>query len=413
MGIRPTITLSLKQKTAPKSLMRQLVKLLPLNETQLEEAVRREVNENPFLSFPTNTHTNIDDVGGNMGVNIASIYKILIPQIDSNFSDKDHQIAMHFLGDLDDDGFLREYTNPFGQEGINILDRLHHLEPSGVFSRNLPEFYYTYLRAEEKLTPLWERFISHLDSIAMGNIDDAVTAMGSAELFDAFLQDLRDLPTSPNIENTLSTTIIPDIIVTPNEDSFSVSMQSTLHTILHIDSDYVDDVRSHTLKSQDKKFITEKFASAKWLKSALEMRAETLLNIASLLVSEQSEYLKGGNLKPLTMQTIANRAKVNISTVSRIANNKYMQTPIGTIAFKKMFSTDTGAGISQDTIIKMILNLIASEVKLGVVLSDDKIVQHLKKNNVTIARRTVAKYREKHNIAPSSIRKQKLKSKRT
>ena len=411
--MKPTISLSLKQQSAPKNLMRQLVKLLPLNETQLEDTIRREVNNNPFLSFPVSNHVNIENVSSAMSMDTPSIYKIIIPQIESQFNGEDYKIAMYFLGELDDDGFLRDYNNTFGQKGIDVLEKLHTLEPSGVFSRNLQEFYHNYLKTEGLLTPLWERFIAGLDTLAMGDAKSIIKSMGSQDVFNALMQDLRDLPSSPNIEQNLINTIIADVTVTRTHDSFSLQLQSKLHTILEIDNDYVNDVRTHTLKSQDRKFITEKFASAKWLKSALQMRAETLLNIATVLVNHQSQYLNGGNLKPLTMVTVAEKTNVHISTVSRISNNKYMQTPRGTITFKDLFSAESTQGISQDTVVKMIQALVENEIKNSKVLSDEKIMQCLAKNNVTIARRTVTKYREIAHIPSSTIRKQKLKFKRT
>ena len=411
--MKPTVSLSLKQKSAPKNLMRQLVKLLPLNETQLDDIIRREVNNNPFLFFPVSNHVNIENVSSAMSMDTASIYKILTPQIESQFKGEDYKIAMFFLGELDDDGFLRDYKNTFGQKGIDVIDKLHSLEPSGVFSRNLQEFYHNYLKTEGLLTPQWERFIAGLDTIAIGGTESIIKSMGSQEVFDTFMRDLRDLPSSPNIDETLINTIIADVIVTRNHDSFSVQLQSKLHAILEIDNAYVNDVRTHTLNSQDRKFITEKFASAKWLKSALQMRAETLLNIAIALVNHQSQYLNGGNLKPLTMTTVAEKANVHISTVSRISNNKYMQTPMRTIAFKDLFSAESTQSISQDTVIKMIQALVSDEIKNSKVLSDEKIMQYLAQKNVTVARRTVAKYREMAHIPSSTIRKQKLKFKRT
>ncbi len=384
--------------------MRQLVKLLPLNERQLEEAIRQEMEENPFLSFSTasNNAIDMDSFSDNQS---ASIYKIIQPQIDAIFSGEEHAIAMYFLEHLDDDGFMREYTNPYDSNGIKVLEKLHTLEPSGVFSRNLPEFYYTYLKREGKLTPLWEKFLSNIEKIATGDMKSALNSMGSNDIVQAFLQDLKILPTSPNIDKSTASIITPDVIATDNEDIFSLRLSSVLHKNITIDESYVNDVRKHYLKSQDKKFITEKFTIAKWLKSALQMRADTLLNISELLVDHQKSYLKGGDLKPLSMKEIAEKSGVHISTVSRIANNKYIQTPIATLAFKSFFTPNSKDGISQNTIIKMIATLIKNEKKNDIVLSDEKIVHILKSKNVNIARRTVMKYRDKLGIPSSHIRK--------
>ena len=116
-----------------------------------------------------------------------------------------------------------------------------------------------------------------------------------------------------------------------------VSLNSNIHKILNIDDEYVNNLRKENILSNDKKFITEKFSSAKWLKKALLMRAQNLVNITVTIISKQKEFMNGGHLNPLKLSDIAKDTNVHISTVSRIVNNKYFLYNGKTTELKKCF----------------------------------------------------------------------------
>ena len=413
MAIKPSISVSLNQKSAPKTLMRQLIKLLPLNDTELEEVIKKQMQENPFLTF-NDIKSEYNDIADfnidESEINTPSIYKILTPQIEATFTNKDElSIAMEFLSILDEDGFLREQIDGFDDEKYNILIKLQSLQPAGVFSRNLIEFYRAYLISENMLNNKWELLINNLHKIATNDIDELVDGLGGMREYELLMDDLKSLPTEPDIPQALAMHITPDLIVKKVGGDFKISLNSNIHTRVDINEQYVGEVRKGNIKSADKKFITEKFSSAKWLKTAIIMRAENLINIGSSIIHHQCEFLNGGDLKPLTLKIVAGETGVHISTVSRIINNKYFLYNGQTIELKQMFSNNAVGDISQKAIMEKIIAMIENEKNTKIILSDADIVSELAKININISRRTVAKYRDICKIESSRKRKAKIK----
>ncbi|MFL2660135.1 MAG: hypothetical protein ACJ0GZ_04075 [Alphaproteobacteria bacterium] len=408
--MRPSLSLSIKQKNAPKILMKQLIKLLPLNDTQLEEVIKKEMEQNPFLLFNKNESTN-DITNFDLNdeqINTPSIYKILIPQIDATFTNKKElKIAYEMLELVDEDGFLREQIPNMSNTKYDILQKLQKLHPAGVFSRNLVEFYNAYLLGTNQLNEKWKIFLNSLHDVAQGNTDDLINKLGNKETFDMMMQDLKLLPTEPDIPKALAQHITPDLIVEKISDDFKVSLNSNIHKILNIDDEYVNNLRKENILSNDKKFITEKFSSAKWLKKALLMRAQNLVNITVTIISKQKEFMNGGHLNPLTLSDIAKDTNVHISTVSRIVNNKYFLYNGKTTELKKMFSPYANGGFSQQQIINRIVDIINNEKQTKIILSDEQIVKKLEQENIKISRRTVAKYRQICKIESSRKRREK------
>ena len=408
--MRPSLSLSIKQKNAPKILMKQLIKLLPLNDIQLEEVIKKEMEQNPFLLFnkseSTNDITNFDL--NDEQINTPSIYKILIPQIDATFTNKKElKIAYEMLELVDEDGFLREQIPNMSNTKYDILQKLQKLHPAGVFSRNLVEFYNAYLLSTNKLNEKWKIFLNSLHDVAQGSTDDLINKLGNKETFDMMMQDLKLLPTEPDIPKALAQHITPDLIVEKISDDFKVSLNSNIHKILNIDDEYVNNLRKENILSNDKKFITEKFSSAKWLKKALLMRAQNLVNITVTIISKQKEFMNSGHLNPLTLSDIAKDTNVHISTISRIVNNKYFLYNGKTTELKKMFSPYANGGLSQKQIINRIVDIINNEKKTKIILSDEQIVKKLEQENIKISRRTVAKYRQICKIESSRKRREK------
>ncbi len=420
MKLSPNISLSLQQKTAPKNLMRQLVTLLPMNEAQLLETIKAEMEENPFLAFdhtPISTgNVSIDDV--QIGTSQSSVYQIVMPQIDATFTDpSDHMVAMDILASLDDDGFLRESLLPIQDahphtDIFTVLSRLQTLSPTGVFARNMQEFYTAYLQSEGKFSGLWKIVVENLETISHGNTAPVIAALGydGANILHQLLQDLRDFPRSPDIATAVTEVVIPDLNAKKIDGVWHVKVLSRLHSMLHIDDQYVSAIRKQTGQKKDRAFITAKFTSAKWLKTALHMRAETLKNVGVVLVQQQQQFLDGGDLQPLTLQQVAEQTGVHMSTISRITTNKYIVCPLGTLPLKSLFSNKVHGDISQHTVLKTLQHIVDSEPANKTVYSDDALVTMLAEKHIKVARRTVAKYRHILNIAPSHIRKRGLKN---
>ena len=413
MAIKPSISVSLNQKSAPKVLMRQLIKLLPLNDTELEEVIKKEMQENPFLQF-NETNLEYNDVADfnidEAKINTPSIYKILTPQIEATFTNKNEfKIAMELLSLIDEDGFLREQIPDFNDEKYTVLTKLQSLQPAGVFSRNLIEFYTAYLISENMMNERWELLINNLHKVAVNETDELIEKLGGIYSYEALINDLKELPTTPDIPSALATHITPDLIVEKVGGDFKISLNSNIHSRVDINESYVSEVRAGNIKSADKKFITEKFSSAKWLKTAIIMRAENLINIGSSIIRHQSNFLNGGDLKPLTLKVVAGETDVHISTVSRIINNKYFLYNGATTELKQMFSNTAVGDISQKAIMDKIITMIENEKNTKIILSDEDIVSELSKFQINISRRTVAKYRKLCKIESSRTRATKKK----
>jgi RNA polymerase sigma-54 factor len=177
---------------------------------------------------------------------------------------------------------------------------------------------------------------------------------------------------------------------------------------------YYSTVSKTARSDQDKGYLVECLQNANWLVKSLDQRARTILRVAEEIVRQQDGFLTHGieHLKPLNLKTVADAISMHESTVSRVTSNKYMATPRGIFELKYFFtsaiaSADDGQAHSSEAVRHRIRQLIDAE-SAAAVLSDDKIVEHLKRDGIDIARRTVAKYREALRI-PSSVQRRREK----
>jgi len=214
--------------------------------------------------------------------------------------------------------------------------------------------------------------------------------------------------------------VVPDVSVrAANDGSWMVELNSeTLPRVL-VNNQYAAQVSRGAQKTEDKLFLSECQAQASWLVKSLDQRAKTILKVAREIVKQQDAFLVLGvqHLRPITLKTVAEAIEMHESTVSRVTSNKYMATPRGTFELKYFFTNaiqsgdSHGAAHSAESVRQRIRELIEKET-VEKVLSDDDIVELLKAENVEIARRTVAKYRESLNILSSVQRRREARSKR-
>jgi RNA polymerase sigma-54 factor len=191
----------------------------------------------------------------------------------------------------------------------------------------------------------------------------------------------------------------------------------TLPRVL-VNNSYAAKVASGAQKTEDKLFLSECHAQANWLVKSLDQRAKTILKVAREIVRQQDAFLVLGiqHLRPITLKTVAEAIEMHESTVSRVTSNKYMATPRGTFELKYFFTNAIASGTlsgdshSSESVRHRIRELIAAETPEAI-LSDDDIVEKLKGENIEIARRTVAKYRESLNILSSVQRRREARSK--
>ena len=339
----------------------------------------------------------------------------------------DRLIADALLDHLEETGYipaeaLGDVSDRLGKsvaEVETILIALQTLDPPGIFSRTLCECLSIQLAQKDRLDPAMRAFVGNLELLAKRDFVSLkrLCGVGEEDLLD-MLAEIRPLNPRPGagFETGISEIIVPDIIVRPASDgSWLIELNpETLPRVL-VNQTYFAQVSKIKARSgEDGEFLSECMQTASWLTRSLDQRAKTIMKVASEIVRQQDAFLIHGvdHLRPLNLKQVADAIEMHESTVSRVTSRKYMLTPRGLFELKYFFSVSIGSveggdSHSAEAVRHRIKLMIAQEAPDGV-LSDDEIVENLKKNGVELARRTVAKYREAMNI-PSSVQRRREK----
>ncbi|MDX3926628.1 MAG: RNA polymerase factor sigma-54 [Shinella sp.] len=341
-------------------------------------------------------------------------------------SDIDRLIAHHLVDQLDEAGYVHgslaetalKLGKPLG-EVERVLARLQDLDPPGIFARSLSECLAIQLRARDRFDPAMAALIGNLELLARRDFATLKKLCGVDEedLID-MLAEIRKLDPKPGtgFQPAISEAVMPDIIVRAAPDgSWLVELNpDTLPRVLVNQEYYASVSRRTNRNSDDHTFLNDCLQTANWLTRSLDQRAKTIMKVAAEIVRQQDAFLMQGvdYLRPLNLKTIAEAIKMHESTVSRVTSNKYMLTPRGLFELKYFFtvsigSAEGGDSHSAESVRHRIRTMIAQEAP-DAVLSDDDIVDILRKSGIDIARRTVAKYREAMNI-PSSVQRRREK----
>lgn len=336
-------------------------------------------------------------------------------------------IAMEFIDHLDDagyfDGHLDEIADRFAidlAEVESILGRVQQFDPPGMFARSLAECLSLQLQRIKKFHPAMEALMKNLVLLARKDFKSLckICGVGEQKILE-MMADIQSLDPKPgtNFVSHDVQTVIPEILLDKLDDgTWRVEINSVTLPHVLVDQSYFATVTHGVDKaSTDYKFMNECLQSANWLSRSLDQRAQTIIKVASEIVKHQQAFFDKGvqHLKPLNLKTIAEAIGMHESTISRVTSNKYMMTPRGLFELKYFFTVSI-AGVdgqhnhSAESIRQRIRTLIdAEDVKK--ILSDDQIVLLLNGENIEIARRTVAKYRESLNIASSVQRRREKK----
>lgn len=334
----------------------------------------------------------------------------------------DRMLSEHLVDQLDDAGYFRgEVAETAARVGTacaeveRVLACLQTLDPPGVFARSLSECLAIQLRQKDRLDPAMAHLLQHLE--LLGRRDFAtlkrLCGVDEEDLLD-MMGEIRQLNPKPgsSFETGMSEAITPDIVVRGAQDgSWQVELNpDTLPRVL-VNQSYFAKISKN---GDDYSFLSECLQTANWLTRSLDQRAKTIMKVATEIVRQQDAFLVNGvsQLRPLNLKTVADAIKMHESTVSRVTSNKYMLTPRGLFELKYFFTVsisavEGGDSHSAEAVRHRIRQLIVQEAPDSV-LSDDDIVDNLKKNGVELARRTVAKYREAMNI-PSSVQRRREK----
>jgi RNA polymerase sigma-54 factor len=338
----------------------------------------------------------------------------------------DRLIAQHLVDQLDEAGYLQGSTaetalklgKPAG-DIERVLSRLQELDPPGVFARSLGECLAIQLRALDRLDPAMAALLDNLELLARRDFATLkkLCGVGEDDLLD-MLAEIRKLDPKPGARYEASGTeaVVPDIVVRAAPDgSWLVELNpDTLPRVL-VNRDYYASVSARTSRdSADYGFLNECLQTANWLTRSLDQRARTIMKVASEIVRQQDAFLLHGvdHLRPLNLKTVAEAIGMHESTVSRVTSNKYMLTPRGLFELKYFFTVSIGSAEGGDAhsaeAVRHRIRALIAEERPEAVLSDDDIVEALRRGGVELARRTVAKYREAMNI-PSSVQRRREK----
>lgn len=372
----------------------------------------------------------------------TSFYESLIDQLGLlKLGEKEQIIAEQIVGSIDEDGYLRRETtaivddlafrqniNATPEEVDAIIKRIQQFDPPGVAARDLQECLLIQLlrhKEEGKNVDMAIRAISkyfdeftkkHYEKIQRGlNIDD--------DQLKEVMQQIIKLNPKPggNVGeiNKAESYVVPDFFIINNGGKLELTLNSRNAPELRISEGYRDMLKEYDRGSKKDKrqkeavlFIKQKIDAAKWFIDAIKQRQHTLLSTMNAIMEHQYNFFLTGDeteLKPMILKDIAEKTGLDISTVSRVANSKFVQTEFGTYRLKFFFSeslsTDSGEEVSTREVKKILSDLIEGEDKKHP-LSDERLTELLQEKGYNIARRTVAKYREQLNIPVARLRKE-------
>ena len=431
-------------KLSPKQI--QFLRLLQIPLTSLESRIEEELEKNPALEEEiseedeTDFHNEQSFFNRNRKDSLSPIFlekeetlydSLLNQLLLLNLNDKDHNLARYLIGNLDDNGFMtRDLYTIVNDLLLNleiqireselerILKKVQLLDPIGVGARNLRECLILQLHAKEQT-----KIVKKTIDILQNNYEQF-----SKKNFEAILREkeiskkelkmvyaeaakLNPNPGSTfNIRSEENTFILPDFSVYSQNGEINLKINKSNNRKIFINKRY-ENMLSETKDKKVKDFIKQKIEAAYWFLDAMKQRKNTLLNVMSAILDFQHNYFISGDekdLHPMKLMDIAEIVKMDISTISRVSNSKYVETYFGTFLLKELFSEayrkEDGSEISTKEIKSKLKEIIESEEKNNP-FTDEQLAELLGKEEYHIARRTVAKYREQLNMPIARLRR--------
>jgi RNA polymerase sigma-54 factor len=465
------LELQLKQKLTLAPQLIQSLKMLQMPILKLEQKLRQELSVNPLLEEvdpidPVTDETEdptvsdedpkldpkmdridwdyylgddaddytfrrmrekVEDRRRETPANDATLYEHLLEQLGFlKLTDEEYAVGEFIIGNIDESGYLTVRVEEMAEileadpELVqSMLDRIRSFDPPGVAAYDLRDSLLLQLRDNGQDGSLAYKIVdecfealdrkSHLQiAKAVGSTPERVQ-----EAMD-LIRTLSPRPTAGRFDPA-AIPIVPDLIVEKVGDEFVVfhNDRSTPH--LRINSSYRSLLkRGNGAPPETKKYVREKLEQARFLLNAVNQRRSTMIKVMTAIVEAQKEFFEHGPdyLKPLIMEDIAERVGMNVATISRVSNDKYVQTPLGVYEIKYFFNTglpkDGGEQLVKRRVKQKLEEIIKSEDATSP-LSDQEIQKRLKADGISIARRTVTKYREELRILPARFRKRVTK----
>jgi len=454
------LQLKLKQTLAPQLI--QSLKMLQMPILKLEQTLRHELVTNPLLEEIEETddktadeneldeseqkeeepidwddylfdddegykvreqRENREDSFESTATHQENLYDHLAEQLSFlKLTEKDHLIGEYIIGNINPDGYLSISVAEMAAELSieedkidKVLKMIQRFDPSGVGSRDLRESLIVQLReralentlayrlVDEHLNDLEKKSILQLSKILKVPFDKIQKAI-------EIIKGLSPTPTYGRFD-TAAMPVVPDLIVERYGDEFVVFHNDRNIPRLRINANYKELVKRNNKSSKDtKNYIKQKLEQARWLLNSINQRRSTMIRVMESIIEEQQEFFDKGSafLKPLIMEDIAQKLSMNVATISRVSNGKYVQTPLGVYEIKYFFnsgiSRDNGEDMSKRSVKQHIEEIIDKE-NPEKPLSDQEIYRMLNEEGIQLARRTVTKYREELKIKPARFRK--------
>ena len=413
------------------------------DEFSLEDYIADDEDETPYYNLTVNNYSKDEDRKEYIFSAGSSFHESLITQLGLRFlTPRQVKLAEYLIGNLDDDGYLRrdlssivddlsflQNTETNEKEMLEILHIVQQLDPPGIAARTLQECLLIQIQKKEQktdalvhasviLNDYFEEFTKkHYDKILKK------LSITETELKSAIDEIIRLNPRPGNSysdsQNKGNNQITPDFVLEQSEGKFYLALNSRNAPELRISNAFTSMVESFQSKKEKKlktekeaiTFARQKIEAARWFIDALQQRQNTLMLTMNAILSYQKDFFREGDetvLKPMILKDISDMTGLDISTVSRVANSKYIQTQHGIFPLKFFFSesmqNDMGEEVSTREIKKILQDEIEKENKRNP-LTDEELTEVLKMRGYPIARRTVAKYREQLNIPVGRLRK--------
>ena len=397
-------------------------------------------DETPDYKTQANNYSDDDEERESPLVAPISFHQDLINQLNTFIlNDSEREIAEFLVGSIDDMGYIRRSIPDMVDDmaftqGIytdektvdRMLHIIHELEPSGVGARDLQECLLLQLKHKtptEYVALAIDIIENQFDAFTKKHYDKLLQKYAvSNEQLKTAIHEIEKLNPKPGGSftgsNKITEHVVPDFAIRIVDDELVLTLNGRNAPSLHVSKDYQEMMQTYK-SSRDKsnaqkdavQFIKQKLDSAKWFIDAIKQRPETLYVTMNAIMHYQQEYFLEGDetkLKPMILKDIADLVGLDISTISRVANSKYVETPYGTKLIKEFFSeamkNDQGEDVSTLEIKKILQNVIEDEDKQKP-LPDDQLAEILLEKGYPIARRTIAKYREQLDIPVARMRK--------
>lgn len=349
---------------------------------------------------------------------VKTLAEVLLAQ-SAGFLKKEQPIVECIIGNLDETGYLRATNAEMAttlrtseQEVEEVVVKIQQLDPPGIAARDLKECLLLQLERKGKGSSLAHRIVkNYLSELGLHHYEEIATALRVSleEVVQAhkLIATLEPHPGRAygSIENP---EVIPDIIVLGDGEDFIVRFNDEALPRLRLNDQYKEILSTEVENEELHDYLREKIRHGKQFLTHVEQRQKTLLAVAREIVRRQHLFFQTGEMTPLTMADVAEALELHPTTISRAVAGKYMETPRGLFPWKYFFTAglekEDGTSVSNETIKQALQQLIAQENKQHP-LSDHEIVEQLQAQGVSVARRTIANYREQLKILPKKLRR--------